>query len=145
MESRYHRSNPYHNSVHASDVVNSLAYFLQQFSNWHQFTCKEVFASLLAAAAHDVGLSKLCRPLPRVGLTKEVFCQVFFWSKCIEGCKFELTSLEGTTRAIYRHQSGKGNHFTTGKRPKAIPYLDHLDVWPTLAFSLYLWALLHLK
>lgn len=54
IESRYNRSNPYHNSVHAADVVNSIAYF---FTHFHkaEFTDREIFAALLAAAAHDVG------------------------------------------------------------------------------------------
>jgi len=56
IESRYNRSNPYHNSVHAADVVNSTAYFFTHFNkSGDQFTDREIFASLLAAAAHDVG------------------------------------------------------------------------------------------
>ena len=30
MESRYHRSNTYHNSTHAADVLQAGAYFLQK-------------------------------------------------------------------------------------------------------------------
>lgn len=55
IESRYNRSNPYHNSVHAADVVNSIAYFFTHFNRAAEFTDREIFAALLAAAAHDVG------------------------------------------------------------------------------------------
>ncbi|CAL1139928.1 unnamed protein product [Cladocopium goreaui] len=55
IESRYNRSNPYHNSVHAADVVNSIAYFFTHFNKSAEFTDREIFAALLAAAAHDVG------------------------------------------------------------------------------------------
>lgn len=56
LEGRYHRSNPYHNSVHAADVVNSCAYFLSYFNkSGDQFSDRELFAALLSAAAHDVG------------------------------------------------------------------------------------------
>lgn len=56
LESRYLRTNPYHNGVHAADVLNSFLYYLGYFSkSGNLFSDREIFAALLSSAAHDVG------------------------------------------------------------------------------------------
>lgn len=52
-------SNPYHNHVHAADVVQALGVFLckddLKSSKVLKFTDLEVLSMILAAAVHDVG------------------------------------------------------------------------------------------
>lgn len=56
LEAHYFSSNPYHNSVHAADVLNSIAYF-QNLKTGPMASLRplERLAGCLAAAAHDVG------------------------------------------------------------------------------------------
>lgn len=56
LESRYHSANPYHNSIHAADVLNSMIYFMGlQHAPLINLQPIEKLAALIAAAAHDVG------------------------------------------------------------------------------------------
>lgn len=56
LESRYHASNSYHNSVHAADVLNSMVFFLRRKSGpMGTIQPLEFMAAVVAAAAHDVG------------------------------------------------------------------------------------------
>jgi hypothetical protein len=48
-----YKDNPYHNKIHAADVVQSTFFFLQTESFAAQVTDIEVCASLIAAATHD--------------------------------------------------------------------------------------------
>ena len=54
IEANYHRSNSYHNSTHASDVLHATAFFLEQ--DKLKEICDDVDGAicLLAAAIHDV-------------------------------------------------------------------------------------------
>ena len=54
IEANYHRSNSYHNSTHASDVLHATAFFLEQ--DKIKEICDDVDGAicLLAAAIHDV-------------------------------------------------------------------------------------------
>lgn len=54
VESAY-RPNPYHNSTHAADVVQSLAWLLASDSITRQLTDLELLCMIIAATVHDVG------------------------------------------------------------------------------------------
>ena len=54
IQSAY-RANPYHNAVHATDVVYSLHWMLTHCSRLQLLTTLERFLCVMAAAAHDVG------------------------------------------------------------------------------------------
>jgi cAMP-specific phosphodiesterase 4 len=54
VESRYLSANPYHNAVHAADVVQTLAVFLKTPSLSQNISSLDVFSGLVAAAVHDV-------------------------------------------------------------------------------------------
>lgn len=47
--------NAYHNALHAADVLQNMYYFLRQPSFSEKISPIDVFASLIAAAVHDVG------------------------------------------------------------------------------------------
>lgn len=53
VESSY-RNNPYHNSIHACDVVQSVHYFLHTMHVGDLVPAEEIMGSLLAACIHDV-------------------------------------------------------------------------------------------
>lgn len=54
IEAGYDTTNPYHNNVHAAEVVLSTHYFLTNaVSKQDAFTYLDIFAALLAAATHD--------------------------------------------------------------------------------------------
>eukprot|EP00892_Ulva_mutabilis_P001721 jgi/Ulvmu1/1154/UM107_0028.1 len=55
IEALYPRSNPYHNSTHAADVVQAVVCMLLQDRLTERFTDLEVLAMMLAAIVHDVG------------------------------------------------------------------------------------------
>eukprot|EP00927_Polykrikos_kofoidii_P008486 TRINITY_DN13521_c0_g1_i1.p1 TRINITY_DN13521_c0_g1~~TRINITY_DN13521_c0_g1_i1.p1 ORF type:complete len:899 (+),score=125.96 TRINITY_DN13521_c0_g1_i1:41-2698(+) len=56
VEVRYRAANPYHNSTHAADVLNSMTYLVNLGgSMMGKLNAVEVFAGQIAAAAHDVG------------------------------------------------------------------------------------------
>eukprot|EP00127_Corallochytrium_limacisporum_P005768 Clim_evm147s210 gene=Clim_evmTU147s210 len=55
IESGYRASNPYHNSIHAADVVQTMFYFLRTLKLDQHFNDEDILASLLAAAVHDYG------------------------------------------------------------------------------------------
>jgi hypothetical protein len=44
---------PYHNSIHASDVLHALSFFLHNSDLSYHLTSVELFAAIIAAAAHD--------------------------------------------------------------------------------------------
>lgn len=54
MERKY-KPNPYHNSTHASDVLNSLLFLYSQSNIFKEITELELFGSIIAALGHDVG------------------------------------------------------------------------------------------
>ena len=56
IEGRYHNHLPYHNSIHAADVVSSMAYMLGlRSSPLAKLPPIEQLAALIAAVGHDVG------------------------------------------------------------------------------------------
>ena len=54
MERKY-KPNPYHNSTHAADVMNSLLFLYKQSDIFKEITELELFGSIVAALGHDVG------------------------------------------------------------------------------------------
>ncbi|XP_075981026.1 phosphodiesterase 8 isoform X2 [Anticarsia gemmatalis] len=54
IETNYHAVNTYHNSTHAADVLQAVAYFLEKDRLKTLLEPLEAAAALLAAAAHDV-------------------------------------------------------------------------------------------
>ncbi|XP_069179939.1 high affinity cAMP-specific and IBMX-insensitive 3',5'-cyclic phosphodiesterase 8A isoform X3 [Procambarus clarkii] len=54
IEANYHTDNTYHNSTHASDVLQSTAYFLNQERLKQLMDPLDVAACLIAAVVHDV-------------------------------------------------------------------------------------------
>ncbi|XP_044732480.1 calcium/calmodulin-dependent 3',5'-cyclic nucleotide phosphodiesterase 1C-like isoform X3 [Chrysoperla carnea] len=54
IEEGYHSSNPYHNSIHATDVTQAMHCFLQEEKIKKHMSPVEVMASLIGAVAHDL-------------------------------------------------------------------------------------------
>ena len=55
IEATYRRSNPYHNSTHAADVVQGLACMFAQNRFMAQLTDLEMLSMILACVMHDAG------------------------------------------------------------------------------------------
>lgn len=54
MENQYHMALPYHNNIHAADVLHSINYFISHPMLDKLLTIEEKFACVVAAIAHDV-------------------------------------------------------------------------------------------
>ncbi|XP_056636070.1 uncharacterized protein LOC130444827 isoform X1 [Diorhabda sublineata] len=54
IEEGYHSTNPYHNSIHATDVTQAMHCFLQEERIRRHVTPLEIMASLIGAVAHDL-------------------------------------------------------------------------------------------
>ncbi|XP_050312092.1 cAMP-specific 3',5'-cyclic phosphodiesterase 4A-like isoform X2 [Anthonomus grandis grandis] len=54
IEEGYHSTNPYHNSIHATDVTQAMHCFLQEEQIRRHLTPLEIMASLIGAVAHDL-------------------------------------------------------------------------------------------
>ncbi|XP_020286140.1 uncharacterized protein LOC109855871 isoform X2 [Pseudomyrmex gracilis] len=54
IEEGYHSTNPYHNSIHATDVTQAMHCFLQENKIKKHLTNLEIMASLIAAVTHDL-------------------------------------------------------------------------------------------
>ncbi|XP_023029993.2 uncharacterized protein isoform X2 [Leptinotarsa decemlineata] len=54
IEEGYHSTNPYHNSIHATDVTQAMHCFLQEDKIRQHVTPLEVMAALIGAVAHDL-------------------------------------------------------------------------------------------
>ncbi|XP_076634062.1 uncharacterized protein LOC143348100 isoform X2 [Colletes latitarsis] len=54
IEEGYHSTNPYHNSIHATDVTQAMHCFLQEKKIRTHLTNLEIMASLIAAVTHDL-------------------------------------------------------------------------------------------
>ncbi|GBP64444.1 High affinity cAMP-specific and IBMX-insensitive 3',5'-cyclic phosphodiesterase 8 [Eumeta japonica] len=54
VEMNYHASNTYHNSTHAADVLQAVAFFLEKERLKNLLEPAEAAAALIAAAAHDI-------------------------------------------------------------------------------------------
>lgn len=54
IEEGYHSTNPYHNSIHATDVTQAMHCFLQETKIYEFLTPLEIMSSLLGAVAHDL-------------------------------------------------------------------------------------------
>ncbi len=54
IEEGYHSTNPYHNSIHATDVTQAMHCFLQESTILEHLEPIEVMASLLGAVTHDL-------------------------------------------------------------------------------------------
>jgi predicted ATPase len=54
VEKTYLKTNSYHNSTHAADVLHAMHYFINTMGLAQQLTHEDVFASLIAAIIHDV-------------------------------------------------------------------------------------------
>eukprot|EP00437_Effrenium_voratum_P029596 CAMPEP_0181410036 /NCGR_PEP_ID=MMETSP1110-20121109/7131_1 /TAXON_ID=174948 /ORGANISM="Symbiodinium sp., Strain CCMP421" /LENGTH=875 /DNA_ID=CAMNT_0023532569 /DNA_START=24 /DNA_END=2651 /DNA_ORIENTATION=- len=114
IESRYQRGNPYHNSVHAADVVNSVSYFLAHFKTL--FSDLEIFAAILAAAAHDLGHdgkssryhttteSPLALLYNDSSVLEMMHCSIFFAVLRSQGSNI-LNDLEHADRQAFRQQA----------------------------------------
>jgi len=54
VDSGYDKANPYHNSLHAADVVANVAYFLRQPNFAKVLTPLDILCALVAAVVHDM-------------------------------------------------------------------------------------------
>lgn len=54
IEEGYHSTNPYHNSIHATDVTQAMHCFLQESAILEHMKPIEIMASLLGAVTHDL-------------------------------------------------------------------------------------------
>jgi hypothetical protein len=54
VEDHYRQGNPYHNAIHAADVVQSLHALIQMAGDELKTTDEEIFSALLASVVHDV-------------------------------------------------------------------------------------------
>lgn len=54
IEEGYHSTNPYHNSIHATDVTQAMHCFLQESKILDHLEPLEIMASLLGAVCHDL-------------------------------------------------------------------------------------------
>lgn len=54
IEEGYHSTNPYHNSIHATDVTQAMHCFLQETKIYEHLTPLEILSALLGAVAHDL-------------------------------------------------------------------------------------------
>ncbi|XP_063236084.1 uncharacterized protein LOC134538588 [Bacillus rossius redtenbacheri] len=54
IEEGYHSTNPYHNSIHATDVTQAMHCFLQEDQIRTHVTPLEIMSSLIAAVTHDL-------------------------------------------------------------------------------------------
>ncbi|GLG93651.1 cAMP-specific 3',5'-cyclic phosphodiesterase [Gryllus bimaculatus] len=54
VEEGYHSTNPYHNSIHATDVTQAMHCFLQEDKIQKHLTPLEIMSSLIAAVTHDL-------------------------------------------------------------------------------------------
>lgn len=61
VEAGYSHDNPYHNNLHATDVVQSLGVLLLSDSWAEELEDVELLAMVLAAACHDLGHPGECR------------------------------------------------------------------------------------
>lgn len=54
IEEGYHSTNPYHNSIHATDVTQAMHCFLQETKIMEHLEPVEIMASLIGAVTHDL-------------------------------------------------------------------------------------------
>ncbi|XP_044748639.1 uncharacterized protein LOC123309533 isoform X2 [Coccinella septempunctata] len=54
IEEGYHSTNPYHNSIHATDITQAMHCFLQEEKIRRHITPLEIMAALIGAVAHDL-------------------------------------------------------------------------------------------
>lgn len=54
IEEGYHSTNPYHNSIHATDVTQAMHCFLQESKILAYLSPLEIMASLIASVSHDL-------------------------------------------------------------------------------------------
>lgn len=54
IEEGYHSTNPYHNSIHATDVTQAMHCFLQEYKIFEYMEPIEIMSSLLGAVTHDL-------------------------------------------------------------------------------------------
>lgn len=54
IEEGYHSTNPYHNSIHATDITQAMHCFLQENKIKENLTPLEIMASIIGAVAHDL-------------------------------------------------------------------------------------------
>lgn len=76
VESAYQAGNPYHNNVHAADVVQSLAALLELDDFKAKLTNLEVAAMLLSAVVHDVGHPGTSAGARSIVATCSVACRI---------------------------------------------------------------------
>lgn len=55
VELQYKPDNPYHNNIHAADVLQTVHFFLEENITQASFLSLDKFSSLISAAVHDVG------------------------------------------------------------------------------------------
>lgn len=54
VESSYRKSNSYHNSTHAADVMHAMNFFVTNLGMGSLIEPEEIFAALVAASVHDI-------------------------------------------------------------------------------------------
>lgn len=57
VEADYHKDNPYHNNIHATDVTQTTFALLRMGGDKYSSTPMEIFSLILAAVCHDMGHS----------------------------------------------------------------------------------------
>jgi hypothetical protein len=72
VESNYVESNPYHNKWHAADVVQGMHFFLLESLKDHNISNEYRFASVIAAAVHDLVMSAQLAGIARTLLIRLV-------------------------------------------------------------------------
>lgn len=114
IEERYSLDNPYHSSLHAADVTNSLLYFLglptEPTSAWDEL---EKLTGLLVAAAHDVGhpgkanryhiaaQTPLAQLFNDQSVLENMHCAVMFAVLRVEGSNL-LEGMDSQSQALFR-------------------------------------------
>lgn len=115
IESRYVTSNPYHNSMHGADVMNSMIYFLKlPKTPFSYIEPVEKLAAMIAAGCHDVGHNGKANRFHITTLTplamlyndqsplENMHCAISFSVLYADQCNF-LVSLEAPQRATFRN------------------------------------------
>uniref|UniRef100_A0A8D8SCE0 Phosphodiesterase n=2 Tax=Cacopsylla melanoneura TaxID=428564 RepID=A0A8D8SCE0_9HEMI len=97
IEEGYHGTNPYHNSIHATDVTQAMHCFLQEEKIKRHLTHLEIMASLLAAVAHDLDHPGVNQPF-LIATSNHL------------AALYEVRLLENHLAALYENTSVLENH-----------------------------------
>jgi hypothetical protein len=112
MENQYHVDLPYHNNIHAADVLHAMNYFISQPILDNSLTIEEKFACIVSAIIHDIdhpGVSnsyeiKYSEPLSKTYNSKSVLenhhCSLAF--KIFRECS-ECNILKNLSKIQYNY------------------------------------------